>query len=150
FDIEVVKYMDNSTGPAPVQAGQSNLATAGDGLRYAVKPRPPTSGTDGADKDFPSAYLTFKDKKTGKALGTYLVSLYYTDDALLSGLVFSNPHLGDRPQHVEVDGKTYDVSHRYQRTYMPFALQLKEFRHDVYEGTTKPKNYSSLVRLTDA
>jgi ABC-type transport system involved in cytochrome c biogenesis permease subunit len=149
FDIEVVQYMANSTVPAPVQSGQANLATAGDGLRYAVKPRPPISGTDSNDKEFPSAYLTFKDKKTGKSLGTYLVSLYYTDDALLTGLVFANPHLGDRPQRVAVDGKTYEVSLRYQRTYMPFTLQLKEFRHDLYEGTNKPKNYSSLVRLTD-
>src|SRR5262249_48627640 len=106
--------------------------------------------TDSGDKDYPSAYVTFKDKKTGKSLGTYLVSLYYTDDALLTQVVFSAPHLGDRPQQVKVDGKTYDVSLRYQRIYTPYTFDLKEFRHDVYEGTRKAKNYSSLVRLTDA
>jgi ABC-type transport system involved in cytochrome c biogenesis permease subunit len=149
FDILVEKYYFNSTVPAPVQPGQENLASAGDGLKYAVKPRSATSGTDSGDKDYPSAYVTFKDKKTGKSLGTYLVSLYYTDDALLTQIVFGAPHLGDRPQRVTVDGKTYEVSLRYQRIYTPYAFDLKEFRHDVYEGTRKAKNYSSLVRLTD-
>jgi len=37
----------------------------------------------------------------------------------------------------------------HQREYLPFAITLKDFRHDVYPGTDIPKNFSSLVRLED-
>src|SRR5262249_25650663 len=31
----------------------------------------------------------------------------------------------------------------------PYTIHLKEFRHDRYIGTDKPKNFSSLIRLVD-
>ncbi len=38
---------------------------------------------------------------------------------------------------------------RYHRYYFPFSLTLLDFSHDVYPGTTIPKNFSSKVRLHD-
>jgi hypothetical protein len=37
---------------------------------------------------------------------------------------------------------------RARREYLPYALTLKDFRHDVYPGTDLPKNFSSLVHLS--
>jgi ABC-type transport system involved in cytochrome c biogenesis permease subunit len=138
FDIEVVKYMVNSTPPAAVRPGQANLATAGDGLTQAVQQAAPVSGTNSEEEERPSAYIALKEKSTGKALGTYLVSVY-----------FSHPLLPQQPQQVTVGGKTYDLFLRNERNYKPFTFHLKEFHHDLYEGTNTPKNYSSLVRLVD-
>src|SRR5262249_44499857 len=138
FDIEVVKYLPNSSEPGPAKPGLDNPATAGDGVAFLVQPRDAVSGTNSEETDFPSAYVTFKEKGTGKSLGTYLVSLW-----------FSYPLAPSRPQHLKYNGKTYDISLRYQRTYKPYTFHLKEFHHDVYEGTTIPKNYSSLVHLVD-
>lgn len=51
------------------------------------------------------------------------------------------------PQSFIHEGRTYVLSMRIQRQYLPYALTLKKFRHDVYPGTDIPKNFSSLVRL---
>ena len=37
---------------------------------------------------------------------------------------------------------------RRRREYLPFAMTLKRFQHDVYPGTDIPKNFSSLVHLS--
>jgi hypothetical protein len=38
---------------------------------------------------------------------------------------------------------------RERREYLPYALTLRQFKHDVYPGTDIPKNFSSLVRLVN-
>jgi len=40
------------------------------------------------------------------------------------------------------------MSMQHRRDYLPYALTLKEFRHDVYPGTDIPKNFSSLVHVS--
>jgi hypothetical protein len=134
FEVEVVRYMVNSAvaDEPPPQDG-SNPATAGFGLQRTVVERPEVTGTDPQQRfDAASAYVTFKKKGTGESLGTYLVSLWW-----------------NRPQKVTAEGKPYEVSLRFKESYRPYTLYLKKFTHEVYEGTDRPKTYSSLVRLTD-
>jgi len=78
-----------------------------------------------------SAYV--EPRAGGKSYGTWLVSVA----------------LG-APQSFEHEGRTYTLAMRPRRWYLPYSLSLKEFRHDVYEGTNIPKNFSSLVQLKDA
>jgi hypothetical protein len=130
FDVEVNRYMVNSQSVRP-GADQENPATAGAGLQEVAVESPPVSGVDGEKADIPAAYVTFKKKGTGESLGTYLVSVL----------------LG--PQTASVDGKGYEVALRHKRMYKPYAIRLLEFRHDRYLGTDTPRNYSSLVQLTD-
>jgi hypothetical protein len=134
FDVEVVKYMPNSTLRNLPSDGTSNPATTGVGLEGMAVEKSEASGT-ASEVDVPSAYVTFKKKGTGESLGTYLVSVWFSE--------------GERPQQVAVDGKTYDVNLRFERAYQPYAIYLKEFRHDKYIGTDIPRNYSSLVRVVD-
>jgi cytochrome c biogenesis protein ResB len=53
------------------------------------------------------------------------------------------------PQTFTHGGRTYALSLRLRRTYLPYALTLKDFRHDVYPGTDIPKNFSSLVHISN-
>ncbi len=53
------------------------------------------------------------------------------------------------PQTFIHEGRTYLLSMRIQRHNLPFSLTLKKFSHDVYPGTNIPKNFSSLVRLSN-
>ncbi|MBI1747875.1 MAG: cytochrome c biogenesis protein ResB [Acidobacteria bacterium] len=131
FDIMVKKYMVNSGIPKD-PAWVQNPATAGQGLKTVVLERPGVTGTDSEQMvDMPSAYAELLKKGTSESLGTYLVSLWLD------------------PQKVMFDGKTFEISLRFKRTYKPYSLRLKEFRHDKYIGTDTPKNFSSLVRLED-
>src|SRR5262249_40452473 len=134
FNVEVVRYMVNSAPPAEPAAGAANPANAGDGLKVVPTEQPEATKEK---VDLASAYVTFK-KKTGEPIGPYLVPVWF------SLLNEHSPY-----QQVEVDGKKYDVTLRWKRTYKPYTVPLLEFRHDLYPGTSVPKNFSSRVRLVD-
>jgi hypothetical protein len=136
FDVEVLQYMANSSKPAKPAPDVENPANAGDGRFEVAVEKPEVTGTDPQQKvDFPAAYLKLTEKDTGNDLGTYLVSLHY--------------FVEDRPQVVKVGDKQYELYLRFKRTYKPYTLELKKFNHELYPGTDTPKDYSSIVRLTD-
>ena len=68
----------------------------------------------------------------GKSYGTWLVS-----NAL------------GAPQSFVHEGRTYVLAMRPRRLYLPYTMTLKKFSHDVYPGTDIPKNFSSLVHLSN-
>ncbi len=53
------------------------------------------------------------------------------------------------PQSFTHEGHTYTMSIRPTRQYLPYALTLKKFSHDKYPGTEIPKNFSSLVQISN-
>jgi hypothetical protein len=131
-DVEVIRHMRNSTIPDEIPRGADNPATVGAGRSVVALERPEATGTETDQKvDVPSAYLTLKKKSTGESLGTYLVSVALN------------------PQRLSIDGKIYEIALRFKRIYKPYTLHLLKFSHEVYLGTDKPKNFSSLVRLDD-
>jgi len=137
--VEVNDFMPNSEALDATRVGPEvrNPATTGAGLFALCVEAPEASGTDTQQKlDIPAVYVTLRHKDTGADLGTYLVTPWLNGTSL-------------ERQTVTVDGKPYDVALRFARTYKPYRLELLEFRHDVYVGTDKPKNFSSLVHLVD-
>lgn len=142
FDVVVDRYFVNAI-PQPIRPGEPNPATAGDGLSLVAHERPEVSGTDSSQqRDVASAYITLKRKDNGESLGTFLVSQYFDGN-------FTSRWLPERPQRVMVNGKNYDLFLRPTRIYTPYRIELLEFRNDKFQGTDKPKNYSSQIRLTD-
>lgn len=112
-------------GPA---AGSSpSPATLGVGPRVIATPVPVTYKQD--EVNSPAAFIEFIG--ANGSLGTFLVSTQ-----LPTSQTFE---LGDR---------TWRLGLRSKRAYKPFALTLKEVRHDVYLGTDIPKNFSSRIQLT--
>ena len=53
------------------------------------------------------------------------------------------------PQAFVHEGRTYTLGMRRLRVTLPYSLTLKKFHHDVYPGTDTPKNFSSLVELSN-
>lgn len=132
FDVEIVQYMVNSrlVDPEPRKA---NRATHGQGLSNVAEERPEGAGVDTESKvDIASVYITLKRKGNGEPLGTYMFSAFL-------------PH----PDSVEVDGKTYQVNLRFKRTYKNYTFRLDKLNVEFWPNTTKPKDYSSFVHLTD-
>jgi hypothetical protein len=134
FDLEVGPggFMTNAD-VREARAGDRNPATAGLGMSRIAKS---LSDETGERIDLPALYATLKEKGSGKVLGTYLFSVFFSLD-------------GGGAQKVEVGGKTYDLSLRFQRIYKPYAIYLKDFKFERYPGTDTPKDFSSHVRLTD-
>jgi hypothetical protein len=103
-----------------------SLATAGVGTGVAVVEKPVVS----ADNDMNQTSAFVEPVAGGRSYGTWLTSLA----------------LG-APQSFTHEGRTYVLSMRLRRQYLPYAFTLKQFRHDVYPGTDIPKNFSSLVQV---
>ncbi len=130
FEIEVDQYMVNSGLDKTTPGAADNPATAGAGERSRAVVLPEVSGTK-SQRDIASVYVKLYAKGASEPLGTYLFSI----------------HLNE--QRVVIGDKAYDVTLRFQREYKPFKMQLLEFNHDRYIGTSTAKNYSSRVRLTE-
>ncbi|HEX8908598.1 MAG TPA: cytochrome c biogenesis protein ResB [Anaeromyxobacteraceae bacterium] len=103
-------------------------ATAGVGVNVAVREMPPVTSDD--DMNRSAAYV--EPVAAGRSYGTWLVS-----------------NVLGAPQSFTHEGRTYRLQLRQQRQYLPYAITLKKFSHDVYPGTDIPKNFSSLVHLSN-
>ncbi|QQS09134.1 MAG: cytochrome c biogenesis protein ResB [Phycisphaerales bacterium] len=137
FEIHVDSWMANSTLAAVTGGmdGDPRLSmgpTADMGIGRNVRARgvARATGVDGSTVDVPSAYVTLMDGD--RRLGTMMVSVHLEPE-----------------QSFGVGGKSYAMALRFKRTYKPYTLELIDFKHDLYVGTNRPKNFSSLVRLID-
>jgi hypothetical protein len=139
-DVEVVEYWTNSDLVTPKsEAKLPNQRRALDGQYYGITKESESSGVDTeAREDTPSARIALYKKGTDTKIGDFFVSLWYYPNMSRRALEFP-------PQKFTVDGKTYLIDLRPRREYKPYALKLKEFRFDKYEGTETAKNFSSLV-----
>jgi len=106
------------------------LSKAGKGAQIVVQSTPRATGVD--EHDVTSAAIEIIPKHSGTSLGTWLVS-----DALGAPQIFS------------CDGRNWMIALRPMRYYKPYSVALQKFTHERYAGTEIPKNFSSLVTLTD-
>jgi hypothetical protein len=104
----------------------ASAVTQGAGVGLAVQPLPPVSNDE--QLDLTTAVVDVL--AGGQPVGTWLAS-----NAI------------EQPQPFSAGGRTFTLSLRARREYLPYSLTLKDFSHDVYAGTNIPKNFSSLVRL---
>ncbi|OGR92131.1 MAG: hypothetical protein A2V88_13755 [Elusimicrobia bacterium RBG_16_66_12] len=130
FMLRVKRYHENSQFHMRGPTDPPSEATLGVGASLHMHPEPPVSGE--GEQNAASA----------------LVEAVAPDGRSLGILWLSNA-LG-APQGFITEGRTFSLSLRARRYYLPFSLTLKEFHHDKYAGTNIPKNFSSLVRLSDA
>ncbi|HUR59005.1 MAG TPA: cytochrome c biogenesis protein ResB, partial [Opitutaceae bacterium] len=110
--------------------GPASLATTGVGPGIVVTPQRMTYKEN--ERNIPAVFVELVG--TSGSLGTWLVSPDIDDAA--------------SPQTLQLDGRTWKLVMRPARAYKPFSLTLQEVKHDVYPGTTIPKNYSSKIHLT--
>ena len=127
LSLRVEKFWRNADLKRPA-AGDTAQATVGVGKNVTVSELLPVSGDDQIDV---RAALV-EPVAGGHSYGTWLVS---------SGL--------GAPQSFIHEGRTYALSMRPRREYLPYSLTLKKFSHDIYPGTDIPKNFSSLVHLSN-
>ena len=161
FDIEVNRFMPNSllgvvrgSDCVPelgrrrllghvqlhdeVPEDLKDLAKSGAAGAFFAISRAQGIGVDSESRhDVPSAYLTFKDKKDGRPLGSFLVSVWFAAEVDLL------------PQQFKLDGKSYEVALRFQRTEKPYQITLHKVTAEFYPGTDIPKDYSSEITFQD-
>ncbi|MFI5346482.1 MAG: cytochrome c biogenesis protein ResB [Elusimicrobiota bacterium] len=130
FTVLVKHYYENAALGMRQPKDAPSEATGGIGANLTVREEPPVTADDAQNS---AAALIDVGRPGGPSLGTFWVS-----NAL------------GAPQGFVLEGRSWKLSLRPRRYYLPFSMTLKEFKHDIYPGTDIPKNFSSLVRLKDA
>jgi hypothetical protein len=129
FTLRIHTYLPNSrlfmrdaktTEPSP--------ANQGIGAQIRFVPEAPTK----RDNEINFVTVVAEVLTPDRSFGTWLLS---------NGL--------GQPQFVTVGGQSYQLVLRPKRYYTPYTLTLLDFAHDKYAGTEIPKNFSSLVTLSD-
>ncbi|ABS25916.1 cytochrome c biogenesis protein ResB [Anaeromyxobacter sp. Fw109-5] len=126
--IQVRRWFANSELAPRGPADPASPVTAGFGTGVTVRERPPVSRDDMVNQ----AAAFVEPVAGGRSYGTWLVA-----NGLRAVQTFVH------------EGRTYQLQLRSRREYLPFAVTLKDFRHDVYPGTQIPKNFSSLVHIAN-
>jgi hypothetical protein len=124
--VNVKRYFANAELSNLAEGGPRSLATAGIGPQVSVVEKPLVS----VDNEMNQASAFVEPVAGGRSYGVWLASLAI-----------------GAPQSFVHEGRTYLLSMRLRRQYLPYAFTLKQFRHDVYPGTDIPKNFSSLVQV---
>ena len=126
--LRVKQFLPNAALSMRQAGDPPSQATEGIGTNINVAEQPVVSSDDEANQA--SAFV--EPLAEGRSFGTWLVSTA----------------LG-APQGFTAGGRTYALALQHRRTYLPYALTLKKFRHDVYPGTDIPRNFSSLVHVSN-
>src|SRR5258708_886402 len=127
FVVRMRDFFPNSTADnRAADAVEPPAATQGVGARATVKELPRVTDMD--RRDVPSAVVEIVTSKG--SLGSWLVSEFI-----------------EKAQSFTWNNRTYQLALRPRRHYKPFSISLVKFQHDIYAGTTIPKNFSSRILL---
>jgi len=128
FVLEVMRYSRNADLRARVPTDPPSSVDVGIGAGVTVRDLPPVTADDRIDQ----RAVVVEVLAGGQSRGTWLLS---------NGL--------DAPQSLIHEGRTWTLSLRARRRYLPYSLTLEKFSHELYPGTDIPKNFSSLVHLSN-
>jgi hypothetical protein len=126
--LNVKAFYPNAVLAPRTESDPPSPATMGVGAGVKITEAPPVTSEN--EVNLTSALV--EPVADGHSYGTWLVS---------AGL--------GAPQSFIHEGRTYGLSIRARRYNLPFSLTLKKFSHDIYPGTDIPKNFSSLVHLSN-
>ena len=126
FDITILDYMDNST--LEPLSGQSDMQFRGMLKNFSLIEVP-------RDKD---------DMKNRPGI-IFQISGSFTDSDGIYGLIFGQ----SIPATMNIDGKQYVMSIQKKKTYLPFTIELIDFKKVMHPGTQVAKSYSSKINLIE-
>jgi hypothetical protein len=151
FTLRIEKYFPNSAPAGPMTPGEEKIKAAnGIGQKLAFSPESLTRTMDAVD--LPTVLVQAVSDKG--PIGEWIVSDWFTrypaSMELQSDIGGIMPDLKvTAPQTFTFNGRTYEIAMRPVRYYNPYSVKLLAFNHDRYPGTDVPKNYSSMIHLSD-
>ena len=126
IDIEIIKFIENCR---PIErAGIAGFAYKGILKNFTFNELEPAK----EDHDNLPAIIFDIRNSGNSADGTY-------------GLILNQPI----PQNINIHTQVYDMRLQRKRTYLPFSLELIDFKKVVHPGTKVAKSYSSDINLIE-
>ncbi|MGD1086160.1 MAG: cytochrome c biogenesis protein ResB [Verrucomicrobiota bacterium] len=156
FTLRVKTYFKNSEPAIPMDPSEKIKASRGIGQTLLLASAPEVKTMD--DEDKPAALVEVVSNNA--SLGDWTESLWFTkrqpvmllQDWIAGVEQQAGVKMGvspEDPQSFTVAGRTYQMALRMKRYYKPYTIALLEFKHDLYQGTDIPKNFSSRIHLSD-
>ncbi|NBD38783.1 MAG: ResB protein required for cytochrome C biosynthesis [Verrucomicrobia bacterium] len=143
FEAEVLWYARNAAiFPRPPQAGNRfpempfNRGIGEERDLVALMKKPTYAE---GERNATSAIVRLRDKESGEPVGTWLLSNLFRQSLPMQQYF--------PPQTFEHDGREWEIALRFKRKYLPAEIQLLDFKHDQYPGTTIAYNFSSEVKI---
>ncbi len=135
FTLVVQAYHPNAMLRAKSQMpdGLPLKATQGIGARTELTYKPLPESFDDNRPNAPTAIVELKAKD--RSLGVWALNLNLTESF-------------DAQTFVDA-GKTYELSLRRVRYYVPFTVKLDKFTHEKYPGTETPRRFASDVTIKE-
>ena len=129
FTVRILNYYANSDiePRAPMFDTGPPSATQGVGPNATVHPLAEEKEMD--KRNIPCAIVELTGAQG--SLGTWMVS----------------PDTRMVDQDFNYGGKIWRIALRWERSYMPYSIQLLNTKYEVYPGTDEPKNFQSRVRI---
>ncbi|MFN7731237.1 MAG: cytochrome c biogenesis protein CcsA [Pirellula sp.] len=140
FEIRVDRYMVNSgmksrRSDPKLQTESAELIGVPPEVAFVE-----TEKTGGAksETNLATAYISIREKKSSKELGRYAVSQFLNDPTVRPRAILN---------HVDSDGRHFDLALRFRRNLKPYSFELKDVVLEQYTGTAIPRDYSSYIRI---
>jgi len=135
FTLKVLAYHPNAMLRAKSQMadGLPVKATQGIGARSELAYKPEPESYDDNKPNAPTAIVELL--KGSQSAGTWIVNLNLTENF--------------DAQEFKDGGKSYQLSLRRARYYVPFTLRLDKFTHEKYPGTNTPRRFASDVTIKE-
>ena len=129
FTVRIKDYYVNADiePRAPMIDTSPPPATQGVGPNATVTPQPEEKEME--KRNIPCAIVELSGGQG--SLGTWLVS----------------PDARMVEQNFSYGGKIWRVALRWERSYLPYSIQLLNTKYEVYPGTEEPKNFQSRIRI---
>jgi hypothetical protein len=128
ISLTVRRFFANAQLTDRAQSDPPSLATMGVGPGVTIVEREVVT----SDNEDNHVSALIEPMSAGRSQGVWLVS-----------------RAVDVPQAFTHEGHTYQLSMRPRRSYLPYTLGLKKFTHGIYPGTDIPKDFSSLVHISN-
>lgn len=143
--LKIVDYMRNSQlQDLGGDEAFENPATTGLGLQKRAVEIKPYGGAISDKMNIAAAYVQLVNRDNDQPIATLLLSQDENDKGqLFSGL------LDDNREKVEIDGKPFEVAIRFRQERKPYYVELKDVERINYSGTDTPRDYSSVIEITD-
>jgi hypothetical protein len=148
FIIRPKQYFENSRPAGPMEASNDKLeASHGVGKRLHFEQTRTTATMD--DENKPAALIEIVGDKenAGEWVVSTWLSKYPWNEILKEQIGKAFGGELSKPQSFTFAGRTYQIELRPIRYYKDHSITLLESKHDKYQGTEIPKNFSSNIRI---
>jgi len=142
-DVEIVEYMKNTDLHPAIGGDDLDGVVSVFGTRHQVVPASEQPGVKSEREDAVAVRVKLLKRGSTEVLAERLLSLWQYAN------YNARQYMAVPVEVAGADGKPVQVLLRNERIEKPYTVELLQFEHKQYAGTSTPKDFASTVRLVN-